>query len=435
MRRFIAISKNSLLLSVALLHCTIIASAQQKPVPPKTPTSARATEVRPKIRTITAFLDLDPAQYQQQVADTLQMLRRAKTIFESRGFEVETIRIATQPFPEYTKGMSRQQAVAFFKDYDALADKEKFAAGIGPAMLNEDSSEAEADLLADILSATKHLRGSIVVAAEDGVRWTAVGAAAHAIKKLEDQTEHSQGNFNLGAIAMVPPFSPFFTAAYHNGFGHQFAIGLESANVVMAAFKDAPDLETAKHRLTDMLSEQASEIERHANRVDQETGWRYMGIDLSPAPLKEVSIGTAMEELTAQPFGSSGTLTAAATITTAIKSIQVKQTGYNGLMLPILEDSRLAQRWSEGRVSLEGLLSYSAVCGTGLDTIPLPGNVTIEQLDTIIGDMATLAFKWHKPLSARLLPVKGKSPGEMTEFDDPFLVNAVIQPLERGNNH
>jgi uncharacterized protein (UPF0210 family) len=403
--------------------------------PAKTPTPARATEVRPKIRTITAFLDLDPAQYQQQVADTLQMLRRAKTIFESRGFEVETIRIATQPFPEYTKGMSRQQAVAFFKDYDALADKEKFAAGIGPAMLNEDSSEAEADLLADILSATKHLRGSIVVAAEDGVRWTAVGAAAHAIKKLEDQTEHSQGNFNLGAIAMVPPFSPFFTAAYHNGFGHQFAIGLESANVVMAAFKDAPDLETAKHRLTDMLSEQASEIERHANRVDQETGWRYMGIDLSPAPLKEVSIGTAMEELTAQPFGSSGTLTAAATITSAIKSIQVKQTGYNGLMLPILEDSRLAQRWSEGRVSLEGLLSYSAVCGTGLDTIPLPGNVTIEQLDTIIGDMATLAFKWHKPLSARLLPVKGKSPGEMTEFDDPFLVNAVIQALERGNNH
>jgi hypothetical protein len=34
-----------------------------------------------------------------------------------------------------------------------------------------------------------------------------------------------------------------------------------------------------------------------------------------------------------------------------------------------------------------------------------------------------------------LLPVKGKNPGEITEFDDPFLVNAVIQPLDRGNNH
>jgi len=104
------------------------------------------------------------------------------------------------------------------------------------------------------------------------------------------------------------------------------------------------------------------------------------------------------------------------------------------LMLPILEDSRLAQRWSEGRVSLEGLLSYSAVCGTGLDTVPLPGDVSIEQLDMIIGDMATLAFKWRKPLSARLLPVKGKGPGDMTEFENPFLVNAVIQPLQHRSS-
>src|SRR5205807_1999181 len=240
------------------------ATAQQKTPPAK---SAASAAVKPKIRTITAFINLDPVQYQQQVAETLEMLRRAKTIFESRGYEVETIRIATQPFPEYTKGMTTQQVVAFFKQYDALAEKEKFAAGIGPAMLNADDSEAQADLLAEILSTTKHIRGSIVVAGEDGVRWKAIGATARAIKKLEDETEHSQGNFNLGAIAMVPPYSPFFTAAYHNGFGHQFAIGLESANVVGAAFKDAPDLETARHKLADMLSEQASEIERHANRI------------------------------------------------------------------------------------------------------------------------------------------------------------------------
>jgi uncharacterized protein len=408
----------------------LAAIAQQKTAPAKSASAATAA-VKPKIRTVTAFINLDPAQYEQQVADTLQMLRRAKTTFESRGYEVETLRIATQPFPEYTKGMTTQQAVAFFQKYDALAEKEKFAAGIGPAMLNADDPESQADLLASILAATKHIRGSIVIAGEDGVRWKAIGAAARAIKKLEDETERSQGNFNLGAIAVVPPYSPFFTAAYHTGFGHQFAIGLESANIVEAAFKDASDIESAKRKLADMLFDQASEIERHANRVDQETGWRYMGIDLSPAPLKEVSIGAAIEELIQQPFGSPGTLTASGTITAAIKSVDVKQTGYNGLMLPILEDSRLAQRWSEGRVSLEGLLSYSAVCGTGLDTIPLPGDVSIEQLDLILADVATLAVKWHKPLSARLLPVKGKGPGDMTEFDDPFLVNATIQDLKK----
>src|SRR5258708_20312113 len=181
-------------------------------------------------------------------------------------------------------------------------------------MLNTDDSEAQADLLANILGGTKKVRGSIGGGGEGGVRWKSVGAAARAIKKLENETEHSQGNFNLGAIAMVPPYSPFFTAAYHTGFGHQFAIGLESANIVQAAFKNAPDLEAARHRLTDMWFEQASEIERHATRIDQETGWCYMRVTLSPAPLKEISIGPAIEELLAQPFGSSRTLTASATL-------------------------------------------------------------------------------------------------------------------------
>src|SRR6266699_2190693 len=404
--RFLRCSAAVMLLALAG-NCGIVrAQAKNSPAPAK-----------PKIRAITAFINLDRAQYQQQVADALKMLRRAQTTFESRGYQVQTIRIATQPFPEYTLGLTTEQVVAFFKQYDALAAKEKFAAAIGPAMLNANDLAGWADLLAEILVNTKTLDGSLVVAGEDGVRWGVVGAAARVMKRLQ-ATEHSQGNFR-------------FAAAYHTGFGHQFAIALESANVVAAAFKDAHDLLIAKQRLTDSLASVAFDIEQHAGRIDQETGWTYMGIDLSPAPSKDASIGTAIENLTTQPVGSSGTLTAAAIITAAIKDVKAKQTGYSGLMLPILEDSRLAQRWSEGHISLDALLSYSAVCGTGLDTIPLPGDITAEQLSLIIGDMASLAVKWHKPLSARLLPVAGKGPGDMTEFNDPFLVNATLQPIEK----
>jgi uncharacterized protein (UPF0210 family) len=392
--------------------------------------SKAAPEPKQKIRAITAFVLLDRTQYQQQIADAVKMLKYARTIFESRGFEVQTIRIATQPFPEYTKGLTDAQAIAFFKDYDALATKDGFAASIGPAMLSATDSPAQADLLADILLSTKQLNGSVYVGGADGVRWPAVGAAARVMKRLED-TEHSQGNFRFSAIAMVPTLTPFFPAAYHTGFGHQFAIAFESANVVAAAFKDAPDLATARRRLMDALGKVAFEAQAQAGRIDSETGWSYMGIDMSPAPLKDVSIGAAIENLTTQPIGSSGTLTAAATITAAIRDIKVKQTGYSGLMLPILEDSRLAQRWSEGRLTIDSLLSYSAVCGTGLDTVPLPGDISAEQLSLIIGDMASLAVKWHKPLSARLFPVAGKGPGEMTELDGQFLVNATIQPLEK----
>jgi len=405
------------------------ANAQAKAAPAQQ--NAAANPANPKIRAITAFINLDRAQYQQQIADALKMLKRAQTTFESRGYQVQTIRIATQPFPEYTKGLTNEQAVAFFKQLDALAEQQKFAMSIGPAMLNANDSAAQADLLAEILSNTKKLNGTVVVAGEDGVRWSAIGAAARVMKKLEESTEHSQGNFRFAAIALVPPLTPFFPAAYHTGFGHQFAIALESANVVAAAFQDARDLGMARQRLIDSLATVAFDVEHHAGRVDQETGWAYMGIDLSPAPSKEASIGVAIENLTKQPFGMSGTLTAAATITAAIKDVKVKQTGYTGLMLPVLEDTRLAQRWSEGRISMDALLSYSAVCGTGLDTIPLPGDTSAEQLSLIISDMASLAVKWHKPLSARLLPVTGKGWGETTDFDDPFLVNATLQQLDK----
>jgi len=357
------------------------------------------------------------------------MLRRAQVTFESRGYQVQTIRIATQPFPEYIQGMNTQQAVDFFKLVDALAGQQKFAMSIGPALLNANDPTSQADMLAEILANTKTLNGSLVVAGEDGVRWGAIGAAARVMKKLETSTEHSQGNFRFAAVANVPPLSPFFPAAYHTGFGHHFAIPLESAGAVAAAFKDAPDLASARQRLTDTLAAVAFDVEHHAGRVDSETGWTYMGIDLSPAPspAKDASIGEAIENLTKQPFGMSGTMTAAAAITAAIKDVKVKQTGYTGLMLPVLEDARLAQRWSEGRISVDALLAYSAVCGTGLDTIPLAGDTTAEQLSLIIADMASLSAKWHKPLSARLMPITGKGWGETTEFDSPFLVNVTLQ--------
>lgn len=390
--------------------------------------AARPAE-KPKVRAITAFINLDRANVRQQFADALKFLKYARTIFESRGYEVQTIRIATQPFPQYTQGLNAQQTVAFFKDYDALAEKDGVTASIGPALLNANDDPAQVALLSEILRNTKNLYGSIVVAGEDGVRWRAVGAAAHLVKQLES-TKNSLGNFRFAAISLVPPLTPFFPGSYHTGLGHQFAIALQSAHVVEAALRGAPDLETARRRLIDSLSTAAFDVQTLAERADRETGWAYAGMDLSPAPLGDVSIAAAIEDVTQLPFGSSGTLTAAALITAALQDIGAKKTGYSGLMLPVLEDARLSQRWSEGRLTLDALLAYSAVCGTGLDVVPLPGDITEERLALIIGDVASLSVKWRKPLSARLLPVAGKGPGDRTEFDDPRLVNAVIQPLD-----
>jgi uncharacterized protein (UPF0210 family) len=101
-------------------------------------------------------------------------------------------------------------------------------------------------------------------------------------------------------------------------------------------------------------------------------------------------------------------------------------------MLPVMEDTLLARRWEEGWVGLDQLLAYSAVCGTGLDTVPLPGDSSVGELTRLICDMATLAVRLKKPLSARLLPVPGKGAGERTDFSSPYIVNTLIKPLAPG---
>jgi uncharacterized protein len=387
------------------------------------------SQQKPKVRAITAFVNLDHAQYQQQVRDTLIFLRRAKAAFEQRGYEVESVRITTQPFSNLVRGLKHDDALAFLHNYDQLAHRENFDTSIGPAMLADSDDPASSRLLAEALANSKTLEGSIIIAGEDGIHWKAIAAAAAVIKFLEEHTEHSQGNFNFAATAMLPPLAPFYPGSYHTGAGREFAVGLESANVVDEAFAAAGDYQAGAQELTRRLGRFAQDVEAGAKAMAAQTGWKYAGLDLSPAPLKEVSIGAAIEKLTHARFGSSGTVSAVAAITAALRAIPVQQAGYSGLMLPILEDSRLAERWSEGGISVDALLAYSAVCGTGLDTIPLPGDITAEQLRRMLADVASLAFKWKKPLSARLLPVQGKKAGERTEFDDPFLVNATLQPL------
>jgi hypothetical protein len=411
------------LVAQALLPVLLLIAATT----PKT-TPAQDIAHKPKIRAVTAFIRLDRTNYESQIQETLKFLRAAKSAFEKSGYEVQTIRITTQPFPEYTQGMSTAEALAFFRAYDALAVKENFDASIGPAMSKDSDDPRNAGLLAQILTTAKTLEGSVSIAGEDGIHWKSIRATAGVIQYLATHTTHSQGNFNFTAAALVPPNTPFYPASF-TGEEKHFALALQSANVVADVFASVHAPDEAEARLRDSLGHYAQEIEATAKQVDQQSGWKYGGIDLSPAPLKEISIGGAIEKYYGSPLGSSGSLTVAAIITRALKKIPVTHTGYSGLMLPVLEDSVIAQRWSEGRLTLDSLLSYSAVCGTGLDTIPLPGDITEEQLVRILGDVASLSVKWHKPLSARLLPIAGKEPGDMTELDDPFLANAKIQPL------
>jgi uncharacterized protein (UPF0210 family) len=240
---------------------------------------------------------------------------------------------------------------------------------------------------------------------------------------------HGQGNLNFAAIAMLKPYGPFYPGAYHAGShpgnSRAFSVGVEGASVVAEVFAQEHDPRAAEKKLAAALTEQLGAVEKIAMQVAAGSGWNYAGTDPTPAPLGELSIARAIESFTGAPFGSSGTMTAAV-ITRAVQSVAVKRVGYSGLMVPVLEDAVLARRWDEHAFTIDALLAYSAVCAGGLDTIPLAGDTGQDGLAHILSDVATLAYKWQKPLAARLLPAPGRKSGELTQFDDARMRNASI---------
>jgi uncharacterized protein len=391
---------------------------------------AAQCQSKPKVRAITAFVHLDRSTWQSQIADTLIVLHKVQSAFEAQGYTVESVRITTQPLAELVSGLSEEQALAFLGQLDQLSVKENFLPNIGPAMMHDSDSPAAMHLLERALSTLPDLNASSIIADDAGIHWKTIRRTAELVKYVAEHSPHSQGTLNFTATAMLKPLGPFYPGCWHNGPGKQFAIGFEGANVVADVFKrDKGNADAATTDLTAALTVHAKVADTIGSQVAVQTGWTYVGVDPTPAPLGDVSIGTAIENFTGAKFGSSGTLTAARIITAAVKAVPVKQTGYSGLMVPVMEDKVLAQRWAESTYSIDSLLAYSAVCGTGLDTIPLPGDVTNEQLERIFADVASLAVKWNKPLSARLQPVTNKHPGDQTEYTDAYFFNTTIHPL------
>jgi uncharacterized protein (UPF0210 family) len=407
------------LLALALALATIAAPAVRA-----------ADPVKPRVRAITGFVTIDAKSYPSQIQDTVTFLSQVRDAVKAAGYDVAGIRISTQPFPEFTRGLSHADAMAVLTGINDLAAKLRFAPNVGPAMVKDSDDPAPVDLITDVLSqAGNRLNASIIVAGDDGIHWNAVRQAARIIKGVGERSAHGQGNFNFGATAMLKPYGPFYPGAWHPGGGVKtFAIGLESANVVMDVFARERDPRTAAKALTDALALHLRVVEAAAAKVAAGSGWTYAGIDPTPAPGGQSSIGAAIESFTGAPFGSPGTETAAGIITRAVKDVPVKQTGYSGLMIPVLEEAVLTRRWTEGTYGLDSILAYSAVCAGGVDTVPLAGDTSEAAIAQIVGDVATLAFKWNKPLAARLLPAPGKRAGEMTEFSGA-LANAIIQPL------
>ena len=390
-----------------------------------------------RIRSITCFINVgDSGELAGAVSGAARLAHEARTTLEDGGFPVQTTRLATQPLSHLPASPIKLAPQLWAECTEAGFDY----LSLGPVLADVPGVDLSLlDAIPELIQSSETVFASVLVATQKtGPNLEAIQRAAGIVRQIAGTTALGFGNLRLAVMGNVGPHAPFFPAAYHDGGGPAVAIATESADLAVNAFSGleatgpSSSLDQGQLRLVEAVEKAAGRIERMIAPLSGRHGFRFAGIDFSLAPFPEEarSIGAAIERMGVDRFGAPGTLFAVGILTECLRKARYPRCGFNGVMLPVLEDATLAARSREGLFTLNDLLLYSAVCGTGLDTVPLPGDASADELAGILLDMATLAQRLDKPLTARLMPVPGASAGEITQFDFAYFANGRVLDLK-----
>jgi uncharacterized protein (UPF0210 family) len=381
-----------------------------------------------RIRSITYFCNPKYPLDEKVLRKAGEFLAQAKSVYEANGYEVQTTRLASIPFPKLLNDKINETPLFAQKISGMLNQIGVAYAALGPALIEFPRSY---EVIPEAISAGENIFFSGVMAdKKNGISLQAIRACAKIIQQASTITADGFANLRFAALANVKAGAPFFPAAYHDNDEPAFAIATESADLAVQAFTNAKSLEDGRRALIAEIEKNGKAIAQIATTLLSKV--KFLGIDFSLAPFPDDahSLGNAVEKMGVPKIGFHGSLAAAAILTEAVDRANFPHTGFSGFMQPILEDSVLAKRAAEGTLTIKDALLYSAVCGTGLDTIPLPGDTTAEQIAPLLLDLSALAMRLDKPLTARLMPVPGKQAGDATEFDFGFFSNSRIMSLD-----
>ena len=315
----------------------------------------------------------------------------------SCGHEVQTVRLATPPWEEWC---TAEELPTRARELEQTA----LAAGINFLSLGPCSAE-NVPAAVDALLTTKSIFCGAQLNGNDNT------AAASAMLQLAQADQ--QHNLRFAALAHVEAETPFFPAAFAQREG--FALAMELAPQVLAAGGKIA-----------ALSPELEALERDARA----TNVPFLGIDpsLTPGLYGEGSIARLMT-LLGSPVGSRGAPELVGQLTTALRALPVEQVGYRGVMFAVMEDPGLVEAVRQRELSVSDLLEYASHCGTGLDTVPLPGDIGVERLAELLDHVAAVADAHAKPLSARLFPAPGVKAGETVATGSPYLFDCPAMEI------
>ena len=396
-----------------------------------------------RIRTITTFLSLssDRDQWQDQILKASVLCTDLSAKFQENDYVVQSLRIVTNPFGEYldTRDLvSMREGLNYLtqllQSLDTSGLRVRFAIG-------EAKTKHEISLLPELIQEFGDLCNVCVNVKLDefGVLDNDfISSSAKAVTEISQITPRGEGNFNFTVNFNCDPLIPYFPASYHKSeLQDCFVIGLETPDLLLAVLNEAnKSREGVSHNQRYKLYFEAmsSALQFHIDNIDsiikrfETDDFIFSGYDSSAAPSKNCSSMTDLyEEMGVEYFGAAGTVEASALLTKVFKSIKnVDLVGFSGLMLALTEDSGLAQGSMNDHFDIRALLTYSAVCGIGLDTVPIPGDTSIDSISALMRDTGTMAYRLNKPLTVRVFPVPNLKAGDITAFESDDLCNCAV---------
>lgn len=366
--------------------------------------------------------------------------------FEDINILIDTKRICSQPLFSYDNKLFYEKNLketlvdiseqlsflqAIFKDYNI----DYFACCMMLANQIQELGIFEKLLLNEVPQFIKNSESFFtslpLASVESGINIAALKSSAKIIKNLSEPDPFN--NLRFCVSANVKPNIPFFPAAYHLSEKPGFSLALEMADVIIEVVESFTTFKEIQDNLLMRFNQIYDELTKISIRVGRKFNIDFKGVDLSPAPypIIEKSIGTAIEKLGVEYFGANGTLTAVALINNCIPTDKEHIVGFSGFMQPVLEDYIISKRLSENKFNIDSLLLYSTICGTGLDVVPLPGDITEKELFYILLDLCTISVRLNKPLTARLMPIPGKSAGDDINFNFEYFSPSKVIDFKR----
>lgn len=394
-----------------------------------------------KIRTITSFVTLgkDKSTWEEKIKEAALFGGDLSNTLNSNGYSVQSIRIVTNAFGEYLDTSSLKNAMDDMQILSDLLHSDSMPSIRIRFAIGEAKTSTEIKMLPILVQKFGDLCN---VCVNVGVDEFGVPDAektlecAKVVKEIAHITPNGEGNFNFTINYNCKPLIPYFPASYHNSCDEDcFALGLETPDLLVEALKSLKEEFNHNLKWQNSYKIMSSSLQYHIDAIlnivdtfEHAFKRKFAGIDTSAAPSKNCSSMVEVYKLLGVPyFGASGTIEASALLTKVFKSQKgCELIGFSGLMLAVVEDEGLAQATKNGEFEIRSLLTYSSVCGIGLDTVPIEGDTSAEKIADICRDTGTMAFRLNKPLTVRLFPVPGLKAGDITQFQSDDLCNSAV---------